>query len=106
LQLVAQHAAGRGRQRHAEDLLQLVDRAGGARAAGHDAALRAGVDRRLDHRLGLVQQAAHAAAGDVVLGVGVGVAALQSLQVALDEDQAAPGGGVVAVNHRTSATTA
>jgi hypothetical protein len=103
LELLAEHPARRGRQRHAQDLLQLVDRARGAGAAGDDAALRAGVHRRLDHRLGLVQQAAHAAAGDVVLGVGVGVAALQGLQVALDEHQAAPRGGVVAIDHQPPA---
>ncbi len=74
----------------AEDLLQLVDRAGRARAAGDDAALRAGVDRRLDRALGLVQQPAHAAAGQVVFGVRVGVDALQVLQVALDEGRQRP----------------
>jgi hypothetical protein len=95
--------AGRRRQRHAEDALQLVDRAGRAGAAGHDAAARARVDRALDGGLGLVQQPRHAAAGDVVLGVGVGVGLQQALQVALDEAQRAPRGGVVAVDHRPAA---
>ncbi len=49
--------------------------------------------------LGLVQQLAHAAAGDVVLGMRVGVDALQALQVGLDESQATPRCGVVAVHH-------
>ncbi len=102
-QLVADRLAGRGRQEHAEDLLQLVDRAGRAGAAGDDAALRARVHRALDRGLRLVQQPAHAAAGQVVLGVRVRVDPLQRLQVALDEHQAAAGGRVVAVDHQPAA---
>ncbi len=102
-QLLIEHRARGGRQRDAEDLLQLVDRAGGAGATGHDPSLRARVHRALDHALGLVQQVAHAATGDVVLRVGVGVDPLQALQVALDENQAAPGRRVVAVDHEPAA---
>ncbi len=87
-QPLADRLAGRGRQEHAEDLLQLVDRARGTRAAGDDAAVRARVHRALDRALRLVQQPAHAAAGEVVLGVRVRVDTLQRLQVALDEHQA------------------
>ena len=82
--------ARRRRQRDAQDLLQLVDRAGRAGAAGDDATLRPGVHRALDRALRLVQQPAHAAAGQVVLGVRVGVDALQVLQVALDERRQRP----------------
>ncbi len=100
IEQVAEIAPRGGCQRHADDLLQLVDRARRARAAGNDAALRPRVDRHLDALLGLVQQLAHAAAGDVVLGVGIGVDALQALQVGLDEAQAAPRCRVVAVHHQ------
>ena len=65
--------------------------------------LGARVHRALDRVLRLVQQAAHAAAGEVVLGVRVRVDALQRLQVALEEDQAAARGGVVAVDHQAAA---
>ena len=102
-QLFTHGLARRRRQRDAEDLLQLVDRPGGARAAGDEPPARSGIDRPLDHALGVVQQPAHAAARQVVLGVGVGVDALQVLQVLLDEGQAAPRGRVVAVHHEPPA---
>ena len=102
-QLVAHRLARRRRQVDAEDLLQLVDGTGGARPAGDDPAVGARVHGALDGVLRLVQQAAHAAAGEVVLGVRVRVDALQRLQVALEEDQAAARGGVVAVDHQAAA---
>ena len=58
---------------------------------------------RLIASLRLVQQPAHAAAGQVVLGVRVRVHALQRLQVALDEHEAAAGRRVVAVHHQAAA---
>ena len=87
------------RQRDADDLLQLVDRARRARSDADDAPVRAGVDRILDRGLGLLEQARHRAAGDIVLGVRVGVDALQALNVALYDRQAAPGRRVVGINH-------
>ena len=102
-QLVAHHLARGRRQRDAEDLLQLVDRAGRARAAGHDAPVRAGVHGALDGALRFVQQAAHAAARQVVFRVRVGVDALQVLQVALDEQQAAARRRVIAIDHQPAA---
>ncbi len=101
--MLADRLAGGRRQRDAQDLLQLVDRAGRTRAARDDAAARSGVDGVLDGPLRLVQQPAHAAPGQVVLGVRVGVDALQVLQVALDEVQAAAGRRVVAIHHQPAA---
>ncbi len=99
-QLFPDRLTGRRRQEHAEDLLQLVDGTGRTGAAGDDAALGARVHRALDRILSLVQQPAHAAAREVVLGVRVRVDPLQRLQVALDEHQAAARGRVVAVDHQ------
>jgi len=59
-----------------------------------------GVYRSLDARLGLVQQLAHAAPGQIVLGVRVGIDSLQALQVFLDEQQTSAGCGVVAIDHQ------
>jgi hypothetical protein len=42
----------------------------------------------------------HRAAADVVFGVGVGVVALDVLDVLLDQVEAAPGGRVVGVDHQ------
>ena len=83
-----QIAPRRRRQRDADDLLQLVDGTRCAGAAGDDAPLRSCVDRVLDGLLRLVEQLAHAAARNVVLGMGVRVHALQALQVGLHEAQA------------------
>ncbi len=102
-QLVADDLARGGRQGDAQDLLQLVDRARCTRAARHDPTLRPRVDRALDGALRFVQQPAHAAAGEVVFGVGIGVDALQLLQVLLDEEQAATRRRVVAVHHQAAA---
>ena len=93
----------RRRQCHADDLLQLVDGPGGPGAARDDAAMLAGVDRVLDRCFRLVQQLRHAAARDVVLGVGVRVDALQALDVGLDESQTPPGRRVVTIDHQTLA---
>ena len=95
--------AGSRRQRDADDLLQLVDRAGGAAADADDAAVRAGVDRLLDGAFGLLQQVRHRTAADVVLGMRVGVDALKVLDVALDQAEAAAGGGVIGIHHQAVA---
>jgi len=47
-----------------------------------------------------MQKLAHAAAGDVVFGMRIGVHALQTLQVGLNEAEATPGSGVVAIHHQ------
>ena len=47
-----------------------------------------------------MQKLAHATAGNVVLGVRIGVHALQALQVGLNEAQATPGSGVIAIHHQ------
>ena len=78
---VAQITARCRCQRDADDLLELVDRAGSSCSAGDDTPLRTGIDRLLDALLGLMQQLRHAATRDVILGVRVGVDTLQALQV-------------------------
>ena len=88
IEQVTEIAPRRGRQRDADDLLQLVDCTRCARAAGDDAPLRSRVDRILDGLLRLVQQLAHTAARNVVLGMRIRVHALQALQVGLYEAQA------------------
>ena len=92
-------APARGRaEGHPEDALQARDGPGGAVAARHHLPPGAGPDRVLDDGLGLLQQVGHAPARHVVLGVGVRVVALQAHEVALDEEEAAPAGGVVGVD--------
>ena len=73
VQQAAKVLARRRCQGYANDLLQLVDGARRARTASDDATLGPGVDRILDGLLRLMQQLAHTAPGDVVLGVRVGV---------------------------------
>ena len=97
-QVVEQRPAGR-RQLDADQLLHAVDRGGGPVAAAYDAPVRAGVDRRLDQRLGLVQQGRRDPPAGVVLGVAVGVEPLKPLQVVLDEVKPPPRGRVVRVDH-------
>ena len=87
----------------AENLLQFVDRAGGAGADRDDASVRSRIDGCLDRSFGFAQQLRHVAAGRVVFGVRVRVGALQALQIVLDEQQAAAGRGVVAIHHQTFA---
>ena len=90
-------------QRDTDDLLQLLDGARRARTDRHDAAVGARVHRFLDRRLGLMQQLRHTAAGNVVLGMGIRIDALQTLQIRLHEAQAAAGGRVIAIHHQAFA---
>ena len=90
----------RRRQGHANNLLQLVDRAGGAAADRNDPAIGACVDRLFDRTFRLLQQMGHGTAADVILGMGIGIDTLEVLQVLLNQVQAAAGCRVVGINHQ------
>ena len=94
---------GGRRQGHSDDLLQLVN--GPRRAGTHadDAPVRAGVDRLLDRVFRLLQQMGHRASADIVLGMSVGVDALQVLYVLLDQVQTPAGGCVIGIHHQSFA---
>ena len=101
-QLIDFLASGR-RQRDADNLLQLVDRAGGPGTAADNSPTWPGIHRLLDRRFRFMQQLAHAASGDVVFGVGVCVHPLQTLQVRLHEAQTPARCRVIAINHQAFA---
>jgi hypothetical protein len=104
---VFQHAGqvlpGRGRQRHADNLLQLVDGAGRPAAHANDPAIGTRIDGILNGLLGLLQEMRHRAAADVVFGMGIGVDPLLVLDVFLHETQTTAGGGVVRIYHQARA---
>lgn len=95
-----QHLTGGRRTGYAHQLLELVDGAGRTGAAGDDTALRPRINRTLDDLLGLVQALRHAPPSDVILGMRIGVAALQLYQVVFYEVETTARGGVVAVHHQ------
>ena len=58
------------------------------------------INRFFDAFFRLHQQLSHGAPADVVFGMGVGVNALQVLQVRFDQHQAAAGSGIVGIHHQ------
>ncbi|MCK7541336.1 MAG: hypothetical protein MZV63_65835 [Marinilabiliales bacterium] len=98
-----EHLPGRRRQSCADDPLEAVDGRRAAESDADDPSLRPSIDGLLDGPLGAVENAGHAPAGDVVLGMRIRIVALEAKEIGLDEAERSSGGRVVAIDHQAFA---